>query len=101
MERPTGWEPIVLDKAISMERTTGREPILLGKARTFEEREAILLDAYDEWCRRQGYYDSIILPPIMSFEEWRVEYVETWRKPSEYDWFEEWLKTGDDLGEIC
>ena len=80
-----------------MKLSTDWEPIVLGKARTFEEREFLLWVAYDEWCRRQGYYDRIIPPPIMSFEEWRVEYVETWRKPSEPDWFEDWLK----MGEIC
>ena len=79
-----------------MERTTRWEPILLGKARTFEEWDALLRDAYDYWCVKQGYYDLFFTSPKMSFEEWRVEYVETWRKPREVDWFDEWIKMGEE-----
>lgn len=79
-----------------MERSTGWEHILLGKARTLEEIEALERDAYDYWCKKQGYYDRVIVPHKMSFEEWRAEYLEPWRKPSEFDWFEEWIKMGEE-----
>lgn len=80
-----------------MERSTQWEPILLGKARTFEEIEALQWDAYYLWCRKQGYYDRVIVPHKMSFEEWCAEYLEPWRKPSLVsDWFEEWIKMGEE-----
>lgn len=80
-----------------MERTTGWEPILLGKARTLEELERYQRDAYDLWCEKQGYHELICrVAHKMSFEEWRAEYLEPWRKPSEHDWFEEWIKMGEE-----
>lgn len=79
----------------TMERLTRWEPILLGKARTFEEIEAEERAAYEYWCKKQGYYDRVIVPHKMSFEEWVVEYIETWRKPREVDWFDDWIRMGE------
>lgn len=84
-----------------MERPTGGEPILLGKARTLGELERYRRDAYDLWCEKQGYNDLFFISPKMSFEEWVVEYLEPWRKPREVDWFDDWIRKSDHLGEIC
>ena len=69
----------------TMERSTRWEPITLGKARTLEELGRYRLGAYILWCERQGYNDLFFTSPKMSYEEWVVEYLEPWRKPSKDD----------------
>ena len=76
----------------TMERTTKWEPILLGNARTLKELRSYQMGAYILWCEKQGYNDLFFTSPKMSFEEWVVEYLEPWRKPSKGDYFEEWIR---------